>query len=351
MYTTSKMGQWCTKAPSKVKEWGWQALRYAAATLDLGLEFTRDVGPRFGHEDQLAFPKKLGYLEIYTDASHAPQGDKSTQCILTIWRGSLLLWETARQPFTALSSAEAELIAMVRGVQVSDCVSPIIEELIQADVLTSVLGDNSAALASFNSNNGSWHSRHLRMRAAAARERIVRVGFVPGSLQVADVGTKPLPSSKMLSLLAIMNVKMPSEGNGNNLAVANIFGRLCGLRTDAKGISPATALLVVLLSKVPVVKAQPSFVEDDFEGWIRLLVAVCVVLAGTVIWALPSTPMASESAGLAPRPNEVRHAEAGQPSQEGYVSPRNRRELPLVQVTRGSRVVQVSRKGVAFFPW
>ena len=60
-------------------------------------------------------------------------------------------------------------------------------------------------------------------------------------------------------------------------------------------------LLVVLLSRVPVARAQPSFVEDDVDGWISFLVAVCAVLAGT--WSSPSCDaMASESAGVAPRP-------------------------------------------------
>ena len=117
MFTASKMGQWCTRAPKKVLEWGWQALRYVAGTLDLGLEFNKDPGPSFGSEDQLSVPRGPRCLEIYTDASHAPQGDKSTQCVLAVYRGSLLSWETSRQPFTALSSAEAELIAMVKGIQ------------------------------------------------------------------------------------------------------------------------------------------------------------------------------------------------------------------------------------------
>ena len=223
----------------KVKEWGWQALRYAAATLDLGLEFYRKVGTRFGHEDQLAF-----FQGAWLPGSihRGAQGEKSAQCILTAWRGPILLWETARQPFMALSSAEAELIAMVRGVQVSDCVSPIIEGLIQTDVLASVLGDNSAALASFSLNNGSWRSRHLRMRAGWDRVEVgvLRVGYVPGSLQVADVGTKPLPSSKMFSLLAIVNVKMPSEGSGPSLAAARFFGRLCSLNTYVPGAPGCT---------------------------------------------------------------------------------------------------------------
>ena len=74
--------------------------------------------------------------------------------------------------------------------------------------MTSVLGDNSAAIASFTSNNGSWRTRHLRIRAAAARKRIeagvLQVSCVPGNLQVADVGTKPFAGAKMLGLLAVV---------------------------------------------------------------------------------------------------------------------------------------------------
>ena len=311
MFTTSKMSQWCTKAPTKVKEWGWQALRYAAATLELGLEFNRDVGPRFGSEEQLAFPREPRYLEIYSDASHAPQGDKSIQCILTVWRGSLLLWETARQPFTTLSSAEAELVAMVRAVQVGDCVAPIVEELIQDNLTTSLLGDNSAALAAFSSSSGSWRNRHLRIRAAAARERVeagvLNVGYVPGNLQVADVGTKPLASAKLLNLLAIVNVKMPMGGSVTGLMTAKFFGRLCGLNLEeARNVSPAVLMLLTVLSQLPVAQAhlfekgspwvvilfsrvkggfgQPGDWQDEIMGISSVAVVGLLLLVGVVCW-------------------------------------------------------------------
>ena len=212
MFCTSKMGQWATKAPLQVKQWGLQALRYASSTMELGLEFRRDVGPSFGSKGQLAVPREPRYLELYSDASHAPNGGRSTQATVAVWRGALILWETSRQPFVTLSSAEAELVSMIHSIQVSDSVCPIIEELLEDDVTTSLLGENAAASASFNPGAGSWRNRHLRMRARAGRERIqagtLTTTYVPGELQVADVGTKPLAGPKLLGLLDLVNVRV-----------------------------------------------------------------------------------------------------------------------------------------------
>ena len=129
IFCTSKMGQWATKAPLQVKQWGLQALRYAGSTVELGLEFRRDAGPSFGSKDQLAVPREPRYLELYSDASHAPNGGRSTQATVAVWRGALVLWETSRQPFVTLSSAEAELVSIMHSIQVSESVCPIIEEL------------------------------------------------------------------------------------------------------------------------------------------------------------------------------------------------------------------------------
>ena len=103
MFVTSKMSQWATKSPIKVKEWGVHALKYVSSTLALGLEYREDPGPSFGTQDQLAVPREPRYLEVYSDASHSPGGGRSTQSTLIIWRGALVAWETSRQPFVTLS--------------------------------------------------------------------------------------------------------------------------------------------------------------------------------------------------------------------------------------------------------
>ena len=252
MYTTSKMGQYATKAPGQVVEWGMQALKYVATTLDLGLEFLANPGPAFGSHSQLSVPRLPGYLEIYSDASHAPDGGRSTQSTMVCWRGSLICWETSRQPFVTLSSAEAELISMVHSIQVSESICPLIEEILEEDVVTSLLGDNSAALAAFNPGAGSWRNRHLRMRANAGRERIaagtLSTSYVPGELQVADVGTKALPGSKLLALLELVNVRGP-PGGGPVPVVAKClcrFSKAC--LSEAANVSPATMLVLAMLT-------------------------------------------------------------------------------------------------------
>ena len=101
-FTVSRMAQYATKTPKQVKEWGMQALRYVGTVMDLGLEFKRDPGPLFGHESQLALPRDGESLEIYSDASHSPGGDRSLQCIILSWRGCLLVWEATRQSFVTL---------------------------------------------------------------------------------------------------------------------------------------------------------------------------------------------------------------------------------------------------------
>ena len=110
MFVVSKMGQWMTKAPKRVKEMGIQTLKYVAC-----MEYHHEVGPEFGESGQIPVARSAGFLEIYADASHA---GRSTQGIVVAWRSGLTFWESTKQPFVTLSSAESELVAMMQAVQV-----------------------------------------------------------------------------------------------------------------------------------------------------------------------------------------------------------------------------------------
>ena len=223
-FVVSLMAQLSTKTPTKVYDMGVQALKYASSTLDLGLEYKCIEGPSFGLEGQLSHSRSSNALEVYSDASHSPNGERSRQCVVVVWKGSALLWEATKQSFTTLSTAESELVGMTHAAQVGECVAPIIEELVEDDVVISLLGDNAAALSAYEHAGGSWRSRHLRMRANAGRERVAAGSlfpcYVPGHLQVADIGTKPLPVGKLLGLLAIINVGLPREGTAGTYALS-----------------------------------------------------------------------------------------------------------------------------------
>ena len=222
MFVAARMSQYSTKSPVAVKAWGMHALRYVASTLTLGLEYKESPGPMLGEFQQLSLPRSNDTLELYSDASHAPGGGKSMQTTVAVWRGGLVAWEATRQPFVTLSSAEAELVSMVHSLQMSDSIVPVIEELVQVDLRTALMADSAAALASFAPSSGSWRNRHLRLRAAAARERVewgtLNAAYIPGELQVADIGTKPLSGQRILGLLRLVGVRTAEEEDVSSLA-------------------------------------------------------------------------------------------------------------------------------------
>ena len=195
-YAVSRCGQQATKNPNLSVSLGKQALAYLRSTVDFGIDVPFQVGSFFSDHGLLSLPRTERVIELYTDASHSPSGDRSMQAIFILWKGVPVAWEATRQAFTTLSSAEAELVAMMHGVQLSEAVHPLIEELIENDTVVSLLGDNEAALRSFQSTPSGWRNRHLRMRALAGRERIdanlLKVSHIPGEVQLADIGTKPL---------------------------------------------------------------------------------------------------------------------------------------------------------------
>ena len=216
-YAVSRMGQQATRTPRLSISIGHQVLQYLNSTLRFGIEYQFEGGPYFSGHGLLAVPRRDQVIEVYSDASHAPCGGRSVQSFMIVWRGSPLVWESTRQSFTTLSSAEAELVGMSHAIQMSESVQPLIDELLSMDSIVALLADNSAAIRAFDSAPSGWRSRHLRMRAIAGREKIetnqLTVSHLPGEYQVADVGTKPLPRGRIFSTVGPSRHKGP-DGSG-----------------------------------------------------------------------------------------------------------------------------------------
>ena len=221
-YSVGKLAQYSTKAPSAVKDWASQILRYLFHTQQLAIKYGSPVQV-YGSNDQLQRPRAEGTLELYSDASHAPLGDRSQQGTIVMWQGDLIMWDAGKQPFTALSSAESELISMLATMNIGESVGPVFEEILEMDLEYHLYGDNLAACRAFQDSACNWRSRHLRMRACAGRERIQAghwfVMHMPGTFQVADLNTKPLSGSRIQALLPLMGIglfKPPVNGSNSS---------------------------------------------------------------------------------------------------------------------------------------
>ena len=102
-----------------------------------------------------------------------------------------------------LSTAEAELTEIIEGMVAGESIHVILRELLP-DAPKVLKTDNMPALSILTGDGGSWRTRHLRLRAAYARQSVSAgewaLQHVPGEFMVADIGTKPLTAARFESL-------------------------------------------------------------------------------------------------------------------------------------------------------
>jgi hypothetical protein len=175
-----------------------QILRYLAGTRALGLRFAAS-GSAAG---QLIQP-----LVSYVDASHASCTDtmrSTTGWVLGLGDGNWIDWSTRKQAVVALSSCEAEYMALATAAQGVLWARQFLEEVAQVAAVPLsaepstllMLGDNKSAIAMAVNNSAHQSSRHIRLRYHFIREQVeagtLTLQWVPTGRQLADVLTKPL---------------------------------------------------------------------------------------------------------------------------------------------------------------
>ena len=100
------MGRNTLKNPRWSMNLGVQLLEFLKGTPTVGLVY----GPcdsSHGEADQLSIPRHDRLLEAFSDVSSAPGGERSIQGIVTCLAGGPIQWESSRQAFSVLSTAEA----------------------------------------------------------------------------------------------------------------------------------------------------------------------------------------------------------------------------------------------------
>ncbi|CAE7229590.1 GIP, partial [Symbiodinium sp. CCMP2456] len=179
-----------TRAPSRVISMAYKILKYVNKTRDYLL--------------RVAW--KGGQLALYPDAAFAPASSRSQSGWVIYYGGTPILWRSSRQPTTALSTAEAELTAILEGSVALLGVEAMLLDIAES-VDDKVVGSDSMSALCISSGTGSWRTRHLRIKAAWLQEAIsggqLRAEHVPGLRQPADLLTKALPSQRLRDLLRL----------------------------------------------------------------------------------------------------------------------------------------------------
>lgn len=197
-FAVSLMSRFLSKNPKWVTGLGNCVLEFLASTPDRGLVYepcTADRGPC----DNLPICRHEELIEAYADISFAPQGGRSCQGIVLFYAGSPLQWEACRQPFTAMSTAEAELLSYCETMQMVQAMEALLVVLHDSDNFEKLLcGDNSSAIAILTKPDGPWRTRHLRLRSHGLREKLSsdkgdwKLRHQRGTELIADFLTKPI---------------------------------------------------------------------------------------------------------------------------------------------------------------
>lgn len=166
------------------------------------LKGTRDLGIKYGVSDGDSL-----ILEGYCDADWGNDKDtrRSTTGYVFQLAGGSISWASKLQPTVALSSTEAEYMALSAGVQEALYLRQLLEDLgYQQKSATVIREDNQGCIALAGNPIHHRRTKHIDIRYHFVRERIesgeIKVEYVPTEHQLADLLTKALPRDRMVDL-------------------------------------------------------------------------------------------------------------------------------------------------------
>jgi hypothetical protein len=179
-------------------------LRYLKGTKNLGPIYRRDASTA-------PFPQAANILYGFSDSDYAGDSDtlRSTSGYLFLLNGAAVSWKTKRQDIVALSSTEAEFIALSRAGQHAISLRALLFELgaVQTDP-TVIYEDNLSCITASTNVQMRGRMKHVNVRIHFIRDLVIRDLIQPVHCstvnQHADPFTKNLPLALLVSHRNVM---------------------------------------------------------------------------------------------------------------------------------------------------
>lgn len=171
-------------------------LSYLSRTADLGITYTREQAR----------------LYAYADASW--ETSSSTSGWFAMWQNAALVWGSRKQKCTALSTCEAEIIALSEAAKDVVYLRKLVKGLGAPEPDPTPLATDSQSARDV-SYNPQHHDRmkHVQRRHFFVRDMVesfeLVVPFVPTEKNAADIFTKPMKSASQFCALrrVVMNIR------------------------------------------------------------------------------------------------------------------------------------------------
>jgi transposase InsO family protein len=175
-------------------------IQYLKSTKDLGLFYVRNAN------------FKEFELETYVDASHAPQGEKSTTGFVIFLNGNPISWKTQKQSITAKSSGESEYVALSTAVSELVFIYTLLEEFgFQVKLPLQVFEDNTTAIKIASKPVQRSRVKHVHLHHHFVKDyvdlKLLQVQHISSEFQLADLFTKNLSGHTFQRLVKDLNLQ------------------------------------------------------------------------------------------------------------------------------------------------
>ncbi|GBL94431.1 Retrovirus-related Pol polyprotein from transposon TNT 1-94 [Araneus ventricosus] len=152
-------------------------------------------------------------LSLYVDADCGSNLNdrKSVSGYLIMFCNNPILWCVNKQKCIALSSTEAEIIALSKGVQDLLWIKGIASEIVCVKNLI-VYEDNQSCIKCIANENNFGRMKHIDIKLKFIRDNVsrnkIKIEYISTGNQIADMLTKALPKTKFCELLKLCNFKI-----------------------------------------------------------------------------------------------------------------------------------------------
>jgi len=157
----------------------------------------------------------VGLLSGIADASwDSTANAKSFSGYLACLGGCLVTWKTKKQDVVAMSSCEAEVVALVALVKEIKWLQGFLSELGAQDCVkypVKMLSDSQEAIGVINNSNTHYRTKHFRRSFAFVRREVYKnnlvLSYVPSEMNQADVLTKCVTGNLLKDVMQTLKVK------------------------------------------------------------------------------------------------------------------------------------------------
>ena len=190
-YVVTKLSQFMVQPTKCHLTAAKRVLRYLKGTLD----------------KQLVFTKSDNLVELigFSDSDWASGEDRksiSGYCFQLQKNGALISWKSKKQQIVALSTCEAEYIALTHAVQEAKFLKQLIFDMLNlSSVKVSIGVDNQSAIKLANNPVCHQRSKHIDIRYHFIRDNVssgeIKLQYVNTIMNIADIFTKPVSNIRM----------------------------------------------------------------------------------------------------------------------------------------------------------